>query len=179
MGWPHGRHWREYVWNLGLQTARKCIFIDFSGNFIVYLYIQVSFMYVCKYLNQRVRRIGKYHGKFSKAISKTKKKKNMRLNFITQFKIEFLLLFAGCRKVLGKMPVVTSRNGDRKIMQSIKITSRPPLRIRKWNQLTQFRWTPTKLTPIERNYAGYISLMSQRFKRGSKWTTNSPAYLFL
>ena len=35
--------------------------------------------------------------------------------------------------------LVTSRNGDRKIMQSIKITSRPPMRIRKWNQLSQFR----------------------------------------
>ena len=33
---------------------------------------------------------------------------------------------------------VTSRNGDRKIMQSIKITSRPPLRKRKWNQFSQF-----------------------------------------
>ena len=28
----------------------------------------------------------------------------MGLNFITQFKIEFLQLFTGCRKVLGKMP---------------------------------------------------------------------------
>ena len=35
--------------------------------------------------------------------------------------------------------LVTSRNGDRKIMQSIRITSRPPSRIRKWNQLSQFR----------------------------------------
>ena len=26
-----------------------------------------------------------------------------RLSFITQFKIEFLLPFTGCRKVLGKM----------------------------------------------------------------------------
>ena len=34
--------------------------------------------------------------------------------------------------------LVISRNGDRKIMQSIRITSRPPLRIRKWNQLRQF-----------------------------------------
>ena len=34
--------------------------------------------------------------------------------------------------------LVTSRNGDRKIMQSIRITSRPPLRKRKWNQLSQF-----------------------------------------
>ena len=29
-----------------------------------------------------------------------------RLSFITQFKIEFLLLFTGCRKVLGKIPVM-------------------------------------------------------------------------
>ena len=35
--------------------------------------------------------------------------------------------------------LVTSRNGDRKIMQFIRITSRPPSRIRKWNHLTQFR----------------------------------------
>ena len=28
-----------------------------------------------------------------------------RLSFTVQFKIEFLLLFAGCRKVLGKMPI--------------------------------------------------------------------------
>ena len=34
--------------------------------------------------------------------------------------------------------LVTPRNGDRKIMQSIRITSRPPLRKRKWNQLSQF-----------------------------------------
>ena len=35
--------------------------------------------------------------------------------------------------------LVTSRNGDRNIMQSIRITSKPPLRIRKKNQLSQFR----------------------------------------
>ena len=34
--------------------------------------------------------------------------------------------------------LVTSRNGNRKIMQSIRITSRLPLRKRKWNQLSQF-----------------------------------------
>ena len=34
--------------------------------------------------------------------------------------------------------LATSRNGDRKIMQSIRITSRPPSRKRKWNQLSQF-----------------------------------------
>ena len=34
--------------------------------------------------------------------------------------------------------LVTSRKGDRKIMQSIRTTSRPPMRKRKWNQLSQF-----------------------------------------
>ena len=32
---------------------------------------------------------------------------------------------------------VTSENGDRKITQSIKITSRPTLKKRKWNQSSQ------------------------------------------
>ena len=44
--------------------------------------------------------------------------------------------------------LVTSRNGDRKITQSVRITSRPPSRIRKWNQFRQFRWTSTKVLPI-------------------------------
>ena len=34
--------------------------------------------------------------------------------------------------------LVISRNGDRKIMQPIRITSIPPSRKRKWNQLSQF-----------------------------------------
>ena len=46
--------------------------------------------------------------------------------------------------------LVTSRNGDRKIMQSIRITSRPPSRKRKWNQLSQFGRTSTKVIPIEK-----------------------------
>ena len=35
--------------------------------------------------------------------------------------------------------LVTSRNGDRKIMHSIRITIRPPSIIRKWSQFSQFR----------------------------------------
>ena len=34
--------------------------------------------------------------------------------------------------------LLTSRNGGRKIMQSIRITCRPYLRKRKWNQLSHF-----------------------------------------
>ena len=48
--------------------------------------------------------------------------------------------------------LVTSKNGDRKIMQSMRIMSRAPSRIRKWNQLSQFRWTSTKVIPIENEY---------------------------
>ena len=45
--------------------------------------------------------------------------------------------------------LVTSKNGDRKIMQYIRITSRPPS-IRKWNQLSQFLRTSTKVIPMEK-----------------------------
>ena len=38
----------------------------------------------------------------------------------------------------------TSRNGDRKIMQSIRMTSLPPSRKRRWNQLSQFRRSLSK-----------------------------------
>ena len=35
--------------------------------------------------------------------------------------------------------LITSRDDNRKIMKSIRITIGPPLRIRKWNQLSQFK----------------------------------------
>ena len=34
--------------------------------------------------------------------------------------------------------LATSRNGERKIMKSIRVTHRPPSRKGKWNQLSQF-----------------------------------------
>ena len=46
--------------------------------------------------------------------------------------------------------LVTSRNSDRKIMQSIRIISRLPSRKRKWNQFSQFWQTSMKLIPIEK-----------------------------
>ena len=47
--------------------------------------------------------------------------------------------FSSARKETVDIDIlVTSRNGRRKIMQSIRITSRPPSRKRKWNQLSQF-----------------------------------------
>ena len=45
--------------------------------------------------------------------------------------------------------LVISRNCDRIFMQSINITSRPPSRIRKWNQWSQFRSTSAKVIRIE------------------------------
>ena len=45
--------------------------------------------------------------------------------------------------------LVTFRNSDRKIIQCIRIKSRPPS-IRRWNQLTQFRWTSIKVIAIEK-----------------------------
>ena len=75
--------------------------------------------------------------------------------------------------------LVTSRNGDRQIIQSIRIASRPPTRERKWNHVSQLQRTSTKVIPTEKTYAGHISTMSQGFKRSSKKRTNSPAYTFL
>ena len=47
--------------------------------------------------------------------------------------------FSCARKVTGDIDIlVTSRNGGRRIMQSIRIMSRTPSRKRKWNQFSQF-----------------------------------------
>ena len=51
-----------------------------------------------------MRKICENNGKSFKGVSKTKRKECMkRLSSITQFNIEFLLLFNSCRKVLEKM----------------------------------------------------------------------------
>ena len=55
------------------------------------------------------------------------------------------------KKLLTSDILVTSRNGHRKLMQSIRITSRPPSRKRTWNQLSQSWRTSTKVIPIEKN----------------------------
>ena len=47
--------------------------------------------------------------------------------------------FSHARKETFDMDIlVTSRNGDRKIMESIRIASQPPSRKKKWNQLSHF-----------------------------------------
>ena len=68
VGSPHGRHRKESVGNLGLKIVGKYISLGLS-------YIQLSFMHVCKCLNQRVKLI-KQNGKSFKRVSKTKKKKS-------------------------------------------------------------------------------------------------------
>ena len=73
----------------------------------------------------------------------------------------------------------TPRNSDRKIMQSIRVTSGPPTRIRKWNQLSQCRWKSTKVIPVEKTQAGYISAISQGFKKGSKCWISCPTHTSL
>ena len=42
------------------------------------------------------------------------------------------------KETVGIDILITSRKGDRKILQSIRITSRPPSGKKKWNQLSQF-----------------------------------------
>ena len=56
--------------------------------------------------------------------------------------------------------IVTSRNGERKIMQSIRTISRLITRKRKWDQTSQFWRTSTKVIPTETTQAGHISTMS-------------------
>ena len=47
--------------------------------------------------------------------------------------------FSSARKETVDIYILaTSRNGDSKIMQSIRITSRPSSRKRKWNQFSRF-----------------------------------------
>ena len=72
------------------------------------------------------------------------------------------------KETVGIDIIVISRNDDRKIIQSITMTSRPSSRIRKWSQVSQFKRTTTNVLPIEKTCAGYISMMSQGFMRGSK-----------
>ena len=73
--------------------------------------------------------------------------------------------------------LITSRNGKRKIMQSIRITN--PSMIKKLNQLSQFRCSSTKVVPIEKTLTDYIFRMSRGFKKDNNWRISSPTYPFL
>ena len=56
---------------------------------------------------------------------KRKKKHLKGLSFITQFKIEFLLPFTSCRKVLRKMPAWASRYNVLELGVWVSTLSRP------------------------------------------------------
>ena len=76
--------------------------------------------------------------------------------------------------------LVTSRNGDRKIMQFIRITSRPSSTKRKWNQLSQLWRTSTKVTPIEKlKLATFRRWAKGSREAASEAPTNNPAYVFV
>ena len=85
MKWSQGGHQSEIFWILGLYIAGKFIsdtlWLQRHSLHIVFLQRQQFFLVLYNFI-----------GSF------------MRLSFITQFKIEFLWPFTGCRKVLGKMP---------------------------------------------------------------------------
>ena len=61
-------------------------------------------------------------------------------------------------------------------MRPIRIRSGTATKMPKRNQFSQIRQTSTKVIPIEKAYAGYISTMSQGFERGSTFTTNKMTF---
>ena len=66
--------------------------------------IYTTLLYACLYVSKPKTKENRWKESF-KDVSKKKEKENMKsLSFITQFKIEFLLLLTYFRKVLGKMP---------------------------------------------------------------------------
>ena len=95
----------------------------------------------------------------------TRKTSSTRLQHIYRKSVYRGLVSCARKKTVDIGILVTSKNGDRKIMQSIWITSRPTSRKRKWNQLSQ---SSTKVIPIEKTQANHISTMSQRFNRSCK-----------
>ena len=101
------------------RLPENTFFLDFSWIFRVSWgvlkrywlerYSQLSFMRVCKYLNQRVRRIEEWNENLSRVFKKQKKTYMKKLNSIIQdwdfyYRSRFLLPFTSFRKVLGKMP---------------------------------------------------------------------------
>ena len=88
-----------------------------------------------------------------------------RKGFYRQITTEF-----SCgRKVAIDIDIlVTSGYGYRKIMQSIRITSRPLTRITKWNQSPVTSGTSTKVIPIKKISVGHTTTMNQELKRDSK-----------
>ena len=68
--------------------------------------IYITFLYACVKLSKpKSEKLVNRMENLSSVFQKQKRKKNIKKSsFITQLKIEFLLPFTGCRKVLEKMP---------------------------------------------------------------------------
>ena len=111
-------------------------------------------------------RLNNHYGAWS--YKKKKHKNHTKLKHRRKLKQRIPESSCARKETVDKDILVISRNGDRKSIQSIRITSRPPSRRRKWKQLSQFRCTSTKVILVEKTFAGYISTMSQEFRRGSK-----------
>ena len=69
--------------------------------------------------------------------------RNKVIQIVSQMKAFYRqrILESSCarKETVDKDILVTSRNGGRKIMQSIKIRGRPTSRIKKWNQFGHFK----------------------------------------
>ena len=88
------------------RLLENAFFSGFSGNIRVYTYMQVSFMLVCKCLNQRVRRIGEQNGKAFNGVSKTKnkKKKHEEIEFHNSIQDSVFITVYQLQEMLGKIP---------------------------------------------------------------------------
>ena len=97
-----GAYFPVFSPNIGIYGPEKTPYLDTFHLAWLERYIQLSFKRVYKPKIKKNRRI---EWKIFQGCFKNKKEKNYlkRLSFITQFKIEFLLPFTSCRKVLGKM----------------------------------------------------------------------------
>ena len=66
--------------------------------------------------------------------------------------------------------LVTSRNGDRKTMLSIKIFHQPAMRMRNWNQFSQFRWT-------SRKYFSWLYFDNEISVQNRQWLKDQKPYI--
>ena len=67
------------------------------------------------------------------------------VNVLHIFKTPFL------RNTSGRLPLhITSGNDDRKIKRPISVMNGPATRMRKSDHFSQFKWTSTKVIPIEK-----------------------------
>ena len=73
--------------------------------------------------------------------------------------------------------LVTSSNGDRKIMQSIRITSRSLSRIRKWNQLKPIQMNIYQSNTYGKDLGWLLFVDEPRIQQRQQG--NSPVYPFL